>query len=276
MNTPILSVKQLSVTLQTEAGSRQILENINFVLLPKTLTAIIGESGCGKSTLCKTLLGLLSPKFKIKGILELNNTDGTKTSFDPSRPNEMKIIRGHRIGLLFQEPTLTLNPVLKIQRQIGDALFNSNQKEIIRLLGLVGFDEPQRIARSYPHELSGGQTQRIALGLALAGQPDILIVDEPATALDSIARQEFFDLMRRLQANSDLTILMVTHDLHFLSAIANRVIVMHSGRIIETGTPQTILDQPAHPYTQKLLGIQQAFDNGQWPEEVLLSNDKCS
>ena len=276
MSMPVLIVKQLSVSLPTATGTFQILDNINFALSPQTLTAIVGESGCGKTTLCKTLLGLLNPKFKIEGNLTLTNAAGTTMSFDLNEPDELNAIRGRRIGLLFQEPTSTLNPVLKIGRQLSDALLVPDQKECINLLEQVGFDEPDRITCSYPHELSGGQAQRAALALALAGRPEILIVDEPATALDSIAREEFFNLMHQLQTSSGSTVLMVTHDWRFLAKMAAQLIVMHSGRIVETGSPQAILGQPAHPYTRKLLEIQRAIRLGQWPEEVLLSNDKCS
>ena len=259
---PIQTVHNLNVALQ---GAREILSDINFALPTGSTTAIIGESGCGKTTLCKALLGLLGRKFLINGNIELGNADGTIAVIEPAEANAFTAVRGRRIGLLFQETPLTLNPLLRIGRQIRDLLPHPEQPKIIHLLEMVGFTDPQKIINCWPHELSGGQAQRVGLALALAGRPDILIVDEPATALDSIARRDFFDRLRKIQIESGLTILMVTHDLHILTVAADRLIVMFAGQIVEQGDCQSVLEQPAHPYTRSLLQIDRAFRNGRWP-----------
>lgn len=269
MNTlPVLTVQNLCVGLRIENRFRSILDEIGFSIQPGSLTAIIGESGCGKSTLCKALPGLLDPKFTVSGSIELSNTDDSITTINLNDSRALAGIRGRRIGLLFQEPGLTLNPVLTVGRQICDILPNSDRAEALRLLETVGFSEPAQIFRMYAHELSGGQSQRVALALALAGQPRILIVDEPATALDSIARQEFFDLLRRLKAESGLAILMVTHDLHELAERADRIIVLYSGWVVEQGDSRSILEHPAHPYSKALLDIFSAFRKGLWPVSI--------
>lgn len=259
---PILTVHNLNVALQ---GAREILSDINFALPPGSTTAIIGESGCGKTTLCKALLGLLGRKFLINGNIELGNADGTIAVIDPGKLSAFTAVRGRRIGLLFQETPLTLNPVLRIGRQISDLTADSDRRAALQLLELVGFPEAAQIYMAFPHELSGGQAQRVGLALALAGRPDILIVDEPATALDTIARRDFFDLLRKIQIESGLTILMVTHDLHILTVAADRLIVMFAGRIVEQGDCKSVLEQPGHPYTRSLLQTDRAFRNGRWP-----------
>lgn len=265
MKKPILSVNNLNVALP---GARGILSDINFVLPAGSTTAIIGESGCGKTTLCKALLGLLGRKFSVSGNITIGSRDGLNTTLNPGDSDSFCNLRGTQIGLLFQETPLTLNPVLRVGRQISDLFASSDRRAALQLLELVGFPETERIYRAYPHELSGGQAQRVGLALALAGRPEILIVDEPATALDSIARQDFFKLLRKLQIESGLTILMVTHDLHTLAVAADRLIVMFAGRIVEQGDCQSVLEHPAHPYTRSLLQIERAFRNGQWPEEM--------
>ncbi len=266
MKKPILSVYNLNVALPVTGGTQTILREINFDLLPGTTTAVIGESGCGKTTLCKALLGLLSQKFSVSGNVVIGSRDELIATLNPGDPDSFCNLRGTKIGMLFQEASLTLNPVIKIGRQIRDLLPNPEQAEIIRLLEMVGFTDPQKIIDSWPHELSGGQVQRIGLSLALAKRPEILIVDEPATALDSIARREFLDLLRKIQIESGLTIMMVTHDLHILSVAADRLIVMFAGQIAEQGDCKSVLEQPMHPYTRSLLQIDRAFRNGQWPQ----------
>jgi ABC-type dipeptide/oligopeptide/nickel transport system ATPase component len=270
----LLVVRNLDVYLSSVGSKRQILDGVSFSIVRGTTTAIIGESGCGKSTLCKALMGLLDSQFKISGSLEWHNSSGLRVLIDPARPNEFDSLRGRRIGIVFQEAAASLNPVLPIGRQVGDLIPDSDRQAILQLLERVGFRDAKSILRAYPHELSGGQAQRVGLALALAPQPDLLIVDEPVTALDSIARQEFYQMLKNWQTENGLTIILVTHDLTGLTDPVSQLLVMSAGQIVEQGDCREILQNPSHPDTQGFVKIFTAMREGRWPD-VVLSTDKC-
>jgi ABC-type dipeptide/oligopeptide/nickel transport system ATPase component len=218
--------------------------------------ALVGASGSGKSLTALALVGLVPPPGQvIGGEIRL---DGNELA---QAPDEVwRRYRGRRIGLVFQDPLASLNPV----RTIGDHLTETlrthrpltagaARSEAVRLLGTVGLAEPARRAKAWPHQLSGGQRQRVLIALALAGEPDLLVADEPTSALDVTVQAEILDLLASLRRDRGLAMLLITHDLAVAATQADRVAVMQAGRIVETGTADTVLRHPSHPYTRALL-----------------------
>ncbi len=252
----VLSVRDLSIGFESDSGLTPVVEEVSFdVALGKTL-ALVGESGCGKSLTALALLNLLPPFGKIiEGSIRLGGRE--LIGLDEKA---MQSIRGNRISMIFQEPMSALNPVFPIGMQVGESLrlhrgFNKKEaaKHAVEMLTSVGIPDAEARAKSYPHELSGGMRQRVLIAMALACEPDVLIADEPTTALDVTIQAQILDLMHDLQEKLHAAILFISHDLGVVSRMADDIAVMYSGRIVEYGPAREILSAPRHPYTRALL-----------------------
>ena len=257
MDKKLLDVKDLAVSFETYAGEVQSVRGTSFYVNKGETLAIVGESGCGKSVTAQTIMRLIPmPPGKIKsGSIEFEGKDLTKLT-----DKAMESIRGKDISMIFQDPMTSLNPTMKIGKQIMEVLMkhqNMSKKEAkekaIEMLRLVGLPTPEKRVDQYPHEFSGGMRQRAMIAIALACNPKLLIADEPTTALDVTIQAQIIDLMRDLQEKLDTSIIMITHDLGVVADIADRVVVMYAGVIIETGTVNELFYNPQHPYTWGLL-----------------------
>jgi peptide/nickel transport system ATP-binding protein/oligopeptide transport system ATP-binding protein len=258
-----LDVKGLSVSYRTAGGNRQVVLDVSFSVAPGEALGIVGESGSGKSTAVTAAIGLLE-----RGMAEVSAQSSIFDGVD-LLSNHAGIL-GPKIGVVFQNPLVALNPVLTIGRQITDHMryhLRTNAAEARRravaLLNEVGISDAERRLASFPHEFSGGMLQRVTIAMALACDPDLLVADEPTTALDSTVQAEVVDLVLSLRASRGLGLIWITHDLGLLSRIADRVVVMYAGRIVETGPASIVLNEPSHPYTQGLLAAVQSLWNGE-------------
>ena len=255
-STPALEVSGLTIGFENDDGLVQVVEDISFSLERGKTLSLVGESGCGKSLTAFAILQLLPPFGKIlSGSVKLHGQELVGLS-----DREMQNVRGRDISMIFQEPMSALNPVFKIGSQIAEALIlhrNMDKAEAlgqsIDLLEAVGIPDPGSRADSYPHQLSGGMRQRVMIAMALACEPDILIADEPTTALDVTIQAQILDLMHDLQEKFQTAILFISHDFGVVSRMADEIAVMYAGRIIEQGTSTGILLEAQHPYTRALL-----------------------
>lgn len=259
----LLEVNNLSVSFKVEEGEVQAVRNVSFNLKKGETLAIVGESGCGKSVLCKSLMRILPYNGYIKnGEVLLKSSDLVKKS-----EKEMEDIRGKNISMIFQDPMTSLNPTISIGKQIAEAVIihqgiskSEAKKRAIELIELVGIDNPEKRFKQFPHHFSGGMRQRIVIAIALACNPDVLIADEPTTALDVTIQAQIIDLIKDLQHKIGLSIIFITHDLGVVATIADRIAVMYAGKIVEIGTVEDIFYDPRHPYTWGLLGSLPTLD----------------
>jgi len=257
MAEPYVCIKNLAVTFQTGQGLSLAIDDISLDIGKGEVVGVVGESGSGKTVTSKALMRLLdcppasvkADTMEVKGESLLNKTE-----------REMCKIRGNRMSMVFQEPMTSLNPVLTIKTQLCEVLKihrNMNKKEsaeqAIELLRLVGIPEPEKRVKEYPHSLSGGMRQRVMIAMALACNPDLLIADEPTTALDVTIQAQILDLIERLQKEFNMSILLITHDLGIIAEMASRVIVMYAGNIMEKCTVEQVFTNAKHPYTKALL-----------------------
>lgn len=250
--TEILKIEQLSVTPKSDPA-RLLVKNANFSLSTGKTTCIVGESGSGKSLTALTIMGLLSKQLQANGHVIFQGQDISKLD-----DKAMQKIRGAKIGMIFQEPMTSLNPVLTIGYQIGEPLTahlglkgDALKSRINALLQQVGI--PPERADSYPDELSGGQRQRVMIAMSIACEPALLIADEPTTALDVTVQAQVLKLLDELKTRMQMAMLFITHDFGVVADIADDVIVMFRGEIVETGTRDQVLKHPQHPYTKALL-----------------------
>jgi len=263
----ILEVKDLQLSFHTFAGEVKAIRGVNFDLHKGETLAIVGESGSGKSVTTKAIMRLLpesSAEFKSGQIL-FNGKDLTKLS-----DREMQKIRGKDISMIFQDPMTSLNPTMTIGRQITEPLLKHQKvgkteakKIAVDLLRMVGMPKPELRIKQYPHQFSGGQRQRIVIAIALACNPQILIADEPTTALDVTIQAQILELMKDLQKKIDTSIIFITHDLGVVANVADRVAVMYGGRIVEMGTVDEVFYNPQHPYTWGLLSSMPSLDTAE-------------
>jgi peptide/nickel transport system ATP-binding protein len=253
----LLSVRDLSVTFDTEGGTLAALDHVSFDLAKGRSLALVGESGCGKSVTAQAILRLVaSPPGRIaSGEIFLEGQDLLKL---PERA--MRAVRGGRIGMVFQDPMTALNPVYTVAFQLIEAIrlhrpVSRSQARRMAIEGLrrVGFPEPETRIDSYPHELSGGMRQRALIAIALAVSPALLIADEPTTALDATIQAQILDLLRKLRDELDMSLLLIAHDLGVVSALADEIVVLYAGVVVERGATKTLLREPRHPYTRALL-----------------------
>ena len=256
MNEPILSVKNLQISFKTFAGEVQAIRGVSFDLHKGETLAIVGESGSGKTVTTRSIMGLLSKNAIIKSGEVLFNGDNLLQY----KERQMRDIRGTQIAMIFQDPMTSLNPTLTIGQQIMEILTKQRGmskseaiEETIDLLTLCGIRDPEARLKQYPHQFSGGQRQRIVIAIALAGDPEILIADEPTTALDVTIQAQIIELLEEIQRQKDMSIIFITHDLGVVANVADRVAVMYAGKIVEIGGVDDIYYHPQHPYTWGLL-----------------------
>ena len=261
----ILEVKDLRTYFYTRDGVVRSVDGVSFSISEGETLAIVGESGCGKSVTSLSLLRLIpSPPGKIvSGSVLYHGKDLLKLSDD-----EMRDIRGDKISMIFQEPMTSLNPVLTVGRQIGEVLElhrhctkEQAHERILELLKLVNISEPERRINEYPHQLSGGMRQRIMIAMALACDPEILIADEPTTALDVTIQAQILNLIRELRDRTRAAIILITHDLGVVAEMAQRVVVMYAGRKVEEASVFDLFAKPMHPYTLGLLNSMPRLDD---------------
>ena len=255
--TPVLEVRDLTIQVATPSGGKTVLDGINFSLMPNEVLCLAGESGSGKSMTAMAIMGLLPrPAARIiKGQILLGEQDLAQMS-----ENDFRQVRATRVAMIFQEPMTSLNPVMTIGEQIMEVLTTHNRMSsssastaAIGLLEEVRMTAPDRRMRQYPHELSGGMRQRVVIAMALAGQPDVLIADEPTTALDVTVQAEILELINKLQQRAGTAVIMITHDMGVVAEIADRVIVMREGRMVESSPVKQLFATPGTDYTRELL-----------------------
>jgi peptide/nickel transport system ATP-binding protein len=257
MSEPLLQVRDLRVGFATESGLVQAVDGVSFELAPGEVLAIVGESGSGKTVTAQTVLGLTrSPNARIEGSATLGGMDLVSAS-----DAELQPVRGARIAMVFQDPMTSLNPVYRVGAQIVEAIEahrpSIGSKEaralVIEMLDAVGIPQPEQRVDAYPHQLSGGMRQRAMIAMMLALEPEVLIADEPTTALDVTIQAQILDLLKRLIRERNLATLLITHDLGVVAEVADRVLVMYQGRVVERGTLDEVFYSPKDPYTRKLL-----------------------
>ena len=271
----LLQVQDLRVEFKTRRGKALVLNGVDFEIRGGETLCVVGESGCGKSMTALALLRLIpSPPGRIAGGRVMFQGHDLVGASD----EHMRAVRGNRISMIFQEPMTSLNPVLTVGDQIAESLrlhagldSAAARARAIEMLQQVGIPAPAKRVDEYPHQLSGGMRQRVMIAMALACRPDILIADEPTTALDVTVQAQIFDLLRDLQRDKGTAILLITHDMGAVAEMADRVIVMYAGRVIEQGTAEEVLGQPGHPYTRGLIDCLPELGSSANPERVELA-----
>ncbi|MEP7040821.1 MAG: ABC transporter ATP-binding protein [Chloroflexota bacterium] len=253
----LLDVRDLHTSFKTSDGVVRAVDGVNFHVDRGEILGLVGESGCGKSVTSLSLMGLVAPPGKVSaGEVIFDGHDLLKLS-----PREMRGLRGDRISMIFQQPTSSLNPVYNVGRQIGEVLeLHRKMKRgpardrAAEMLGMVGIPDPIGRLGAFPHSLSGGMAQRVMIAMALALEPELLIADEPTTALDVTIQAQILDLMRDLQHETGTAIILITHDLGVVAEMCDRVAVMYAGEIVEQTDVKTLFADPKHPYTKGLIG----------------------
>ncbi|MCC6382364.1 MAG: ABC transporter ATP-binding protein [Dehalococcoidia bacterium] len=281
MTTPVISVHDLTVRYRTKESSVYAVDQVSFALEPGKVLALVGESGSGKSTAAMSVLRLLPPEAEVLGGEVL--FEGRDLLALGDKP--LRAIRGRRIAMIFQDPVAGLNPVISIGDQVAEALTShleigkkDAKRQAVAILSSVGLADPERVAKSYPFQLSGGMCQRVMIGIATALHPDVIVADEPTSALDVTIQAQILYQLNRLREAQGTAILLITHDFGVVAQMADDVAVMYAGRVIETGGVQEMLERPLHPYTHALLGTLPRLDGqggplraipGQPPEMVV-------
>ena len=256
-NKPLLEVKGLKTYFYTEDGIVRAVDGVDFEVYPGEVLGLVGESGCGKSVTSLSIMGLISKPGSVdEGQILLDGEDLLRFTEE-----EMIKVRGNRISMIFQQPQTALNPVFKVGDQLAEVLDvhqdlgkEAGWNRAISLLKMVGVSDPERRVEAYPHELSGGMAQRVMIAMALACVPEILIADEPTTALDVTIQAQILDLMRDMRKEMGTSVILITHDLGVVAEMAERVAVMYAGEIVEQTDVNTLFDEPLHPYTLGLIG----------------------
>jgi len=255
---PLLSVRDLRVGFATEEGVLQAVDGVSFDLRPGEVLAIVGESGSGKSVTAQTLIGLTrANNARIEGSVQLAGEELTEAS-----DAEMRHLRGEKIAMVFQDPMTSFNPVYRIGAQIVEAIRahrpgtskREGKERVVELFEAVGIPKAEQRVDDYPHEFSGGMRQRAMIAMALALEPEVLIADEPTTALDVTIQAQILDLLEQLNRERNLATILITHDLGVVAEVADWVLVMYAGKVVEQGTLDEIFYDPQHPYTWGLLG----------------------
>lgn len=260
----LLTIQHLHTSFRIKDTYYDAVDDVSVFLKKNEILAIVGESGCGKSTLATSIIGLHNPNnTNVSG--EIIFKDMNLAAINERTFNT---IRGNEIGMIFQDPLSALNPLMRIADQIEESLLyhtelNKEQRKerVIELLNQVGIKNPNRVARQYPHELSGGMRQRIVIAIALSCKPSIIIADEPTTALDVTIQAQILDLLKELQKETEAGILLITHDLGVVAEMADRVAVMYAGQIVEEAPVEELFSNPLHPYTKSLFNSIPQMDN---------------
>ena len=257
MSEPLLQVRDLITAFDTDGGLIRAVDHVSFSIERGKTLGIVGESGCGKSVTAMSLVRLLpQPAGKIlQGEVIFKGRDLTRL-----KPEELRKVRGNEIGVIFQEPMTALNPVQRIGKQLSECFLlhkGMNKKQAweasVEMLRLVKIPAPEQRAGDYPHQLSGGMRQRVVIAMALACKPDLVIADEPTTALDVTVQAQILDLMKRLQAEMGMAVILITHDLGVIAETCDEVVVMYGGRVVERAPVREIFASPLHAYTRGLL-----------------------
>ncbi len=253
----LLEIRGLQTHFKTPRGIARAVDGVDLTVREGEVLGVVGESGCGKSVMALSVLRLLPqpPAFFAGGQIRFRGTDLLRLSDE-----EIRRIRGNRISMIFQEPMTALNPVFTVGNQLSE-VFRVHQRlsraearqRAVEMLGLVGIPSPERRYRSYPHEMSGGMRQRVMIAMALACRPDLLLADEPTTALDVTIQAQILDLMKELREQLGTAIVLITHDLGVVAEMADRVVVMYLGRVVEEAATRELFERPLHPYTRGLL-----------------------
>jgi ABC-type dipeptide/oligopeptide/nickel transport system ATPase component len=253
---PILAVEGLSVSFPGLRDERvRVVDDVSFEVGRGETVALVGESGSGKSVTALAIAGLGAPTARVEGGRALLDGEDLIAMSD----DERRAYRGTRVGMIFQSPRSSLNPlvrageqiarVVRLHRRIGR---DEAREAAIELMRSVGIEDPERRARTYPHQLSGGMAQRVMIAMVLAAEPELLIADEPTTALDVTIQAQIFDLLLDLRERHDMSMLLITHDLAVVAETSDRMLVLYQGRLVESGSTRAIFDGPTHPYTQRL------------------------
>jgi len=253
---PILEVRNLEVAFATSAGGIEAVRGVDLTVLPGEVLGIVGESGSGKSVTMRAVLGLLPPTAQVRGSVRFHGEELLGRS-----ERRLRDLRGRRIGMIFQDPMTALNPVLTIGDQITEAIRIHDRRigsakareRALELLTLVAIPFPERRLRQYPHEFSGGMRQRAVIAIAMANRPELLIADEPTTALDVTVQAQILDVLARLRIEAGVSLALITHDLGVVAGMADHLAVMYAGRVVERGPVNEIFYRPRHPYTRGLL-----------------------
>jgi oligopeptide/dipeptide ABC transporter ATP-binding protein len=268
----ILEVKNLVTNFYTQDGIVKAVDGVSYTVGKGETIALVGESGCGKSVSALSVLRLIQepPGKIVSGQVLFNDSDLLKLS-----KQEMQRVRGNKISMIFQEPLTSLNPVLTIGLQLSEALeFHKNMsrhaasEEAVKLLGLVGIPHPEQRVKEYPHNFSGGMRQRVMIAIAISCHPQLIIADEPTTAVDVTVQAQLLELIRNLITELDSSLIMITHNLGVVARYAQRVYVMYAGRIVEYGPAEEVFHHPGHPYTYGLLASVPRLDE---PKKMRLS-----
>jgi peptide/nickel transport system ATP-binding protein len=254
----ILKVEELSCGFHTEGGYQRVVDRVSFAVAPGETLGLVGESGCGKTVSALAVMGLLP---RPAGVLENGRILLSGNDLATFKPEQMREVRGRRISMIFQEPMTALNPVHTVGRQILEALRlyepraerTTLQKRAIELLEQVGIPAPLQRLKEYPHQLSGGMRQRVMIAMAIAGRPQLLIADEPTTALDVTVQAQILELLQRLQREHGMAMLFITHDLGVVAELCDDVLVMYAGRVAEHAPVGELFAAPRHPYTRGLI-----------------------
>lgn len=253
----LLEVRGLKTFFDTRDGVVKAVDGVSFHVERGEVLGIVGESGCGKSVMSLSIMGLVShPGEIVDGEILFDGVDITKL-----KKKEIRALRGERISMIFQQPASALNPVYRAGAQIKEVFELHREwsdevedEKVIEMLERVGIPDPESRAKAYPHELSGGMAQRIMIAMALACEPELLIADEPTTALDVTIQAQILDLIRDLQTSTGTAVILITHDLGVVAELADRVAVMYAGEIVEEAAVSTLFKNPQHPYTKGLIG----------------------
>jgi peptide/nickel transport system ATP-binding protein len=272
---PLLDVRDLSVQFPQSRGGRDpataqlsatatAVSSLSFSIAPGEVLGLVGESGSGKSVTSLAIMGLLPSSAQVTGEITFQNGNGddaaAPTHLTTLPPHQLRQLRGSRMAMIFQEPMTALNPVMRVGNQIAEAVLAHHRvpkaeawRRAVEGMRDVAIPDPEQRARSYPHQLSGGMRQRVMIAMAIVNRPQLLIADEPTTALDVTIQQQILDLLNDLRRKFGLAMLFISHDLAVVSHVADRVAVMYAGNLVELGAKSDIFRAPAHPYTQGLL-----------------------
>ncbi|MCC6306014.1 MAG: ABC transporter ATP-binding protein [Rhodobacteraceae bacterium] len=256
---PLLEISDLRLSAGSGKGAAAILRGIDLALARGRILGIVGESGSGKSSLVNTIMGLTPPGLRAEGRIVLAGEDLLGLS-----PVRMRALRGHRLAMIFQDPMTALNPVFRIGTQLVDVIRNRHPGTVpaaveamaVEALGRVGLPDPGRRMRDYPGQLSGGMRQRVMIAMALVCRPELLIADEPTTALDATIEAQIIDLLRRLRHDFQGSIIFISHNLGTVMQLCDEVAVLYGGHLVESGPVRAVLRRPLHPYTRALVGCE--------------------